>query len=111
MPSGYLQKFSGFQKAILSIVILFIIFNLSLLIITFLTDENDLRQMVKMARYISYMKYVIIINMILFTTIILIYQLKVMNLKKAGKQHEDNNIRLKSTLYDTEKEKSDVLQG
>ena len=110
MSTGYFKKFSGFQKAILSIVILFIIFNLSLLIITLLTDENDLHQMVKMARYISYMKYVIIINMILFTTIILIYQLKIKMLKKAGKEHEDNNIRLKSTLYDIEKEKSDVLQ-
>jgi len=110
MLSNFFKNLSGFQKATLSIVVVFFIFNLSLLATSLLMDASDLKQMVKMARYISYMKYVVIINMVLFIAIISLYYYEIRKLRKSFNQQEDLYIKLKSTLYDIQKEKSDIVQ-
>ena len=111
MLSDYFKNLSGFQKVILTIIILFFIFNLALLITSLLMDPNDLKQMVKLARYLSYMKYVVIINMILFSIILSIYYYEIRKLRKINKEFEEHNIRLKSDLYDATKNDSDIKQG
>ena len=111
MLQDYFKNLSGFQRTVLTIIILFFIFNSSLFIIGLLTDESDLRQMVKMARYMSYLKYTAIINMVLFTSIILMYSLQARKIKRISKKREEENVRLRSTLYDIENERSDILQG
>jgi hypothetical protein len=111
MLPGFFKNLSGFQKTVITIIILFFIFNISLFLIGLFTDEGDLRQMVKMAKYMSYLKYTAIINTILFTSIILMYSLQARRIKRISKKHEEENIRLRSTLYDIEKERSDILKG
>ena len=111
MLSDYFKNLSGFQKVILSIIILFFIFNLVLLIISLFMDANDLKQMVKMARYISYMKYVVIINMILFSVILSMYYYEIRKLRRISKEFEKHNPRSKSDLFDATKNKSDIIQG
>ena len=110
MATKYFKNMSVFQKVIFSLIILFFVFNLSLLISSWIIDTNDLKHMVKMARYISYMKYVVIINMVLFTIIIAMYYAEIKKLKKNNEQSENDMIRIKSTLYDIEKNKSDYVQ-
>jgi uncharacterized membrane protein len=109
MLTKLFKNLSGFQKATFSIVAIFFIFNLSLLVTSLLMDASDLKQMVKMARYISYMKYVVIINMVLFIVIVSLYYYENRKLRKSFNQQEDLYIKLKSTLYDIQKEKTDIV--
>ena len=104
MLASYFKNLSGSQKTIYSLIILFFIFNLSMLIRSFIIDAHDIREMVKMARYISYMKYVVIINMALFISIIAIYSYEIKQLKKDIRNTTKENKGLKADLYDIEKE-------
>jgi hypothetical protein len=82
-----------------------------MLIRSFLIDSNDIREMVKMARYISYIKYVVIINMVLFTSIVTIYYYHISKLKKDIRKAEKENKGLKTDLYKIDKERSNIIQG
>lgn len=111
MLTSYLKNLSGFQKTTYSLILLFFVFNLTMLIRSFLIDSNDIREMVKMARYISYIKYVVIVNMILFTSIITIYYYEITGLKKDIRKAKKENKGLKSDLYEIDQERSNIIQG
>jgi uncharacterized membrane protein YcjF (UPF0283 family) len=111
MLSDYFKKNSDLQKVVIGIIILFFIFNLSILVVSILMDTYDLKQIIKMARYISFMKYFVIINMVLLITIILIYKFEIRRLKKKSKLYREDFNRLKSTSYDRQMEKSRIIEG
>jgi len=64
--------------------------------------------MVKMARYISYIKYLVIVNIILFASIITCYYYEIRRLKKDIRIVNNKSKDLKADLID--KERSDIIQ-
>jgi hypothetical protein len=110
MLPSYFKNLSASQKTIYSLIILFFIFNLSMLIWSFMIDARDIREMVKMARYISYIKYVVVINMVLFISIITIYYYEIRKMKKDVLESEKEMKSLKADLYDINKERSRITK-
>lgn len=90
------MKQSGIQKFTLVIILLFFIFNLTLFILTLTIDASDIKQMVNMARYVSYMKYLVVVNMVLFISIIAVYYHQIGKFMQKGKQKEVENTGISS---------------
>jgi hypothetical protein len=110
MLPSYFKNLSVSQKTIYGLIILFFLFNLSMLIWSFMIDARDIREMVKMARYISYIKYVVVINMVLFISIITIYYYEIRKMKKDVLESEKEMKSLKADLYDINKERSRITK-
>ncbi len=79
-----------------------------MLIWSFTIDDHNIREMVKMARYISYIKYVVVINMLLFISIITIYYYEMRMIKKEVHKSEKEMKSLKADIYDKNIERSRI---
>ncbi len=75
---------------------------------SFMIDAHNIREMVKLARYISYIKYVVVINMVLFISIIAIYYYEITRMRKEVHESEKEIKSLKADLYDINKERSRI---
>ena len=108
MLPSYLKNLSASQKIIYSLITLFFIFNITMLVWSFMIDAYNIREMVKMARYISYIKYAVVINMVLFISIIIIYYNEIRLIRKDIQKSEKEMNSLKAELYDLNKERAKI---